>query len=873
MESKFEPAEVEPRWRLRWEELGVGRADAASDRPSFTIALPPPNITAPLHMGHAMGFSVQDILARHWRMRGAEVEWCPGTDHAAIATNAVIERQLVAEGTSREAIGRAAFQARVDAWYEECGGRIYEQMRRLGFTCDWSRSRFTLDEAYVRAIRTVFKALFDEGLIYRGPRIVNWCPHDRSAISDEEVEWIEHHDTLTRLRYPVEGGGEVVVATVRPETMLGDSAVAVNPDDPRYRDLVGGHVILPLTGRRVPIVADAAVEVAFGTGALKVTPGHDPTDYEIGVRHGLAIVNVIGLDGTMDVPDLPRFHGLTVEDARREVTEALREQGAVVGEEPYVHEVSHCDRCHHVIEPLVSEQWWVRMTTLAGPAIAAVERGDVAFHPERYRDQYLTWMRGIQDWCISRQIWLGHAIPVSRCGNGHRFAWVEPPRTCPSCGSDRLEHDPDVLDTWFSSALWPFAIFGWPEDTGDLRRFYPTQVLVTAREIIYLWVARMIMTGLRFTGKKPFDDVIITSTIMARDGTRMSKSRGNAVDPLDIIGRYGSDAVRAWAGAVGTSGQDVRYDEERVASYQRFANKLWNVTRLLVTAIGDGDRIVVRPPAVPAAALLAEDHWILERLADAVATVDQAMTQYRFHDAMDRLYSVIWQDFCSDYMEIVKVRLRNSGDGQGREAAAATAVTVLDSALCLLHPFMPFVTEECAQRLPDPALSLQHRSWPTVLPEWGAPERAGARDGVDELLLMVGQLRARRQEAGISAADKTLYPVVIRGGNPSLSAGDRRRILEALVRVRVADGDDGGEAQLVIAGSLEAELHLGGGGEEKLRRQLDDVERQVARLRAQLANTAFRERAPESVVQKATDQLREAELQAQTLRRRLGISE
>jgi valyl-tRNA synthetase len=339
-------------------------------------------------------------------------------------------------------------------------------------------------------------------------------------------------------------------------------------------------------------------------------------------------------------------------------------------------------------------------------------------------------MRGIQDWCISRQIWLGHAIPVSRCGNGHRFAWVEPPRTCPSCGSDRLEHDPDVLDTWFSSALWPFAIFGWPEDTGDLRRFYPTQVLVTAREIIYLWVARMIMTGLRFTGKEPFDDVIITSTIMARDGTRMSKSRGNAVDPLDIIGRYGSDAVRAWAGAVGTSGQDVRYDEERVASYQRFANKLWNVTRLLVTAIGDGDRIVVRPPAVPAAALLAEDHWILERLADVVATVDQAMTQYRFHDAMDRLYSVIWQDFCSDYMEIVKVRLRDSGDGQGREAAAATAVTVLDSALRLLHPFMPFVTEECAQRLPDPAPSLQHRSWPTVLPEWGAPERAGARDGV-----------------------------------------------------------------------------------------------------------------------------------------------
>jgi valyl-tRNA synthetase len=872
MEPKFEAAEVESRWRLRWEELGVGRADAGSQRPAFTIALPPPNITAPLHMGHAMGFSVQDILARHARMMGAEVEWCPGTDHAAIATNAVIERQLIAEGTSREAIGRAAFQARVDAWYEECGGRIYEQMRRLGFTCDWSRSRFTLDAAYVRSIRTVFKALFDEGLIYRGPRIVNWCPHDRSAISDEEVEWVEHHDTLTRLRYPVEGGGEVVVATVRPETMLGDTAVAVNPDDPRHRDLVGKHVILPLTGRRVPIVADSAVEIGFGTGALKVTPGHDPTDYEIGARHGLPIITVIAPDGTMDVPALPRFHGLSVESARQEVTAALRELGVVAGEEPYVHEVSHCDRCHHVIEPLVSEQWWVRMETLAGPAIAAVEGGEVAFHPERYRDQHLTWMRGIRDWCISRQIWLGHAIPVSTCANGHRFAWVDPPLTCPTCGSARLENDPDVLDTWFSSALWPYAIFGWPERTADLRRFYPTQVLVTAREIINLWVARMIMTGLRFTGQRPFSDVIITSTIMARDGTRMQKSRGNAVDPLDVIELYGSDAIRAWAGAVGTSGQDVRYDEDRVASYQRFANKLWNVTRLLVTELGDGERIGARPPAVPAASLLAEDVWILGRLAGAVTAVDQAMGQYRFHDAMDRLYTTIWQDFCSDYMEIVKVRLRDGekGDEGGGKAAAATAVTVLDAALRLLHPFMPFVTEECAQRLPDAAPTLQHRSWPVVLPEWDDPARAGQRAGVDELLELVGEIRSRRQEAGISAADRTRHPLVVHGGNPSLSDADRRRILQSLVRVTVDGGDGGAGGQLIISGSLEAELHLGAGGEERLRHQLGEVDRQVTRLRAQLANPAFCDRAPAEVVERTRVLLAEAELQAETLLRRLG---
>ena len=873
MEPKFDPAAVEPRWRRRWEELEIGHADPTSERPAFTIALPPPNITGALHMGHAMGGSVQDILARHRRMNGAEVEWCPGTDHAAIATNAVIERQLITEGTSREAIGREAFQARVDAWYEEYGGRIYEQMRALGLTCDWSRSRFTLDAGYVRSIRTVFKALFDEGLIYRGPRIVNWCPHDQSAISDEEVEWVEHHDTLVHLRYPVEGGGEVVVATVRPETMLGDTGVAVNPDDPRYRYLVGRHAVLPLTGRRVPIVADQAVEIGFGTGALKVTPGHDTLDYEIGARHGLQIITVVSLDGRMDVPALPRFHGLTVATARQEVTAALREVGAVVGEEPYVHQVSHCDRCHHVVEPLVSEQWWVRMPTLAEPAIAVVESGEVRFHPERYREQYLDWMRGIRDWCISRQIWLGHSIPVSSCANGHTFAWVELPKACPVCGSDRLENDPDVLDTWFSSALWPFAIFGWPDETEDLLRFYPTSVLVTAREIIYLWVARMIMTGLRFTGREPFSEVLITSTILARDGTRMQKSRGNAVDPLEIIARYGADAVRAWAGAVGTGGQDVRYDEERIASYQRFANKLWNVTRLLVTRLGDGERVASPPERIPASALLAEDHWILGRLVDAVSVVDQAMAQYRFHDAMERLYSMIWQDFCSDYMEIVKVRLQDGSAGAAREAAAQTALTVLDSALRLLHPFMPFVTEECAQRLPGAAATLQLRSWPEAQPGWSDAGREGERQGVDELLELIGQVRRRRQEAGISASDRTRHPITVRGGSQPLSCEDRRRILEALAPVRVGDVGDPDQAQVVIAGSLQAELQLGaGGGEEQLRRQLAEVERQVARFRDQLGNSAFRERAPQDVVARFSEQLAEAEQQAEALRSRLGSS-
>jgi valyl-tRNA synthetase len=874
MERTFDPAAVEPRWRQRWDDLAVGRADPASARPAFTIALPPPNITGTLHMGHAMGGSIQDTLSRHRRMLGLEVEWCPGTDHAAIATNAVIERQLAAEGTTKEAIGREAFQARVDAWYHEYGGRIYEQMRRLGFTCDWSRARFTLDEPYVRAIRTVFKALFDADLIYRGPRIVNWCPHDRSAISDEEVEWEEHHDTLVHLRYPLEGGGEIVVATVRPETMLGDVAVAVHPEDERYRALVGRHVILPLTGRRVPVVADPAVQMGFGTGALKVTPGHDLTDYEIGARHRLPIITVVAPDGSMDVPSLPRFHGLTVEAARVEVTEALREAGAVCAEEPYVHEVGHCERCHHVVEPLVSEQWWVRMATLAAPAIAAAENGDVRFHPDRYRDHYLDWMRRIRDWCISRQLWLGHAIPVSTCADGHRFAWIDPPQRCPECGSSELTADPDVLDTWFSSALWPFAIFGWPEATADLRRFYPTDVIVTAREIINLWVARMIMTGLRFAGAKPFSDVLITSTILARDGSRMSKSKGNAVDPLDIIERYGADAIRAWAGAVGTSGQDQRFDEERVASYQRFANKIWNVTRLLVMRLGDGeaDRIEATSPVSPDH-LLPEDRWMLGRLAAAVRTVDQALAQYRFHDAMERLYAVIWQDFCSDYMEIVKVRLGDGANLTGRAAAAATAVTSLDALLRMLHPFMPFVTEECAQRLPGAAPTLQARAWPEVDPAWETGETARIGAAVDEVLDLVRLLRARRQEAGISASDRTRHPVSVAGGRPEVGPADRRRILEALVDVTVLEAADGERGEAVVAGSLEAELQiLAGGGEARLRREIDQIEAQLARQRDQAARPGFRERAPVDVVARTDGRIEELERQARALRQRLGPS-
>jgi valyl-tRNA synthetase len=870
MDKSFSPSDVEPRWRARWEELGVGIADVASSRPSFSIALPPPNITGALHAGHALQQSVQDILARHHRMLGYEVEWCPGTDHAAIATQNVIERQLAAEGTTKEELGRERFQARVDAWYEEYGGRIFEQMRRLGFSCDWSRARFTLDPAYVRAIRVVFKELYDAGLIYRGPRIVNWCPRCGSAISDEEVEWQEHTDSLVRIRYPIEGGGEIVIATVRPETMLGDTGVAVAPGDPRYAALVGRTVVLPLTGRHVPIFEDSAVEPDFGTGALKVTPAHDPTDYDIGQRHDLPMISVIALDGTMDVPELPLYHGLSVDRAREAVTAALREIGAVVGEEEYVHSVGHCDRCKGVLEPLISEQWWVTMRPLAEPAIAVVESDQVRFHPRRFANVYLDWMRNIRDWCISRQLWLGHAIPVSTCANGHRFAWIEHPTACPECGSAELVDDPDVLDTWFSSALWPFAIFGWPEDTPDLRRFYPTDVLVTAREIIFLWVARMVMTGLRFAGAKPFSDVIINSTIMAGDGSRMSKSKGNVVDPLDMIERYGADAVRAWAGAVGTSGQDMRFDENRIASYRFFANKLWNATRLLVSRLGDGETIGPVPEVAPET-LRAEDRWILARVAETVEACDAAIAGYRFHEVMERLYDVTWHAFCDWYVEMIKGRLGDEADPASRAAAAWTATTVLDSLLRLLHPFMPFVTEECAVRLPGAAPTLQQREWPAP-PRWWRDGANGAAAGVDRVIELVGELRNARQKAGLPTGFRERQEVTLRTADEGLSAGDLRRLVEALVPVTVVDALTAGtEPVRLVAGGVEAALRTGGASVDRaqLDKRLKQAEEQVRQLTLKLDNPRFVEGAPAQVVEGARRSLSEAMTQRDTLRRLL----
>src|SRR6202521_525671 len=665
MPKVFDPQAVEAGWYARWENDGLFIADAKSGKPKYTICLPPPNITGELHMGHALNHTLQDICARYRRMAGFEVLFLPGMDHAAIATQNVIERQLAAEGMSKEQLGREGFESRVNEWYSEVGDTIVRQDRILGVSLDWSRLRFTMDERYVRSVMTAFVAFYEKGWIYRAPRIVNWCPHDRSAISDLEVKWQEHHDTLYFIRYPVEGGGDVVIAPWWQRTSAPAPAVAVNPAYERYKGLIGKTAILPLVGRRLPIVGDDAVQKDFGTGALKVTPGHDPMDYDIGQRHSLEVVNGMHLDGSMNVPGLP-YDGLPTLEARRRVVADLRAQGLLVKEEPYTHEVGHCDRCDAVIEPLISEQWWLRMEVMRDKALEASAARNVRWHPARYERTYLDWLRGLRDWNVGRQLWLGHRVPVYHCDNGHQVVAVTRPSVCTECGSTALTQDPDVLDTWFSSALWPFATLGWPDQTEDLEAFYPTSMNSTAREIINLWVSRMIMTGLEFMGEVPFADVAIHCQVQATDGRRMSKSLGTGVDPRGLIEKYGTDAVRAWAASVAMSSQDVRFDESRIEGYRRFCSKLWNATRLVIRSTASGE-LQSPPPGVNASSPI-EDRWILSKLADATEQVTKGIEGFVFQGSMESAYDFGWTDYCDWYLETIKPRL-TAGDGSAQSVA------------------------------------------------------------------------------------------------------------------------------------------------------------------------------------------------------------
>jgi valyl-tRNA synthetase len=849
MPKAFDPRAVEAGWYARWEADGLFVADAHSKKPRYTICLPPPNITGELHMGHALNHTLQDICARYRRMAGFEVLYLPGTDHAAIATQNVIEKQLSAEGTTKEQLGREAFTARVDEWYRDVGETILNQDRILGISLDFSRLRFTMDPRYVRSVMTAFVAFYERGWIYRAPRIVNWCPHDLSAISDLEVDWQQHQDTLYYVRYPVEGGGEVVVATVRPETMLADTGVAVNPNDPRYKSLIGKTAILPLVGRKLPIVGDEAVDKDFGTGALKVTPGHDPMDYEIGQRHSLEVINGMHPDARMNVPGLP-YDGLPALEARQRVVADLKAQGFLVKEEPYTHDVGHCDRCHAVIEPLVSEQWWLRMETMRDKALAASAAGKVRWHPERYERTYLDWLRGLRDWNIGRQLWLGHRVPVYYCDNSHTTVSVEPPRECAECGSINLTQDPDVLDTWFSSALWPFATLGWPEETDDLKSFYPNSMNSTAREIINLWVSRMIMTGLEFMGDVPFSDVAIHCVVQATDGRRMSKSLGTGVDPRDLIDKYGTDAVRAWAASVAMSTQDVRFDESRVEGYRRFCNKLWNATRLLLSSPGT-------PPTEAPGFLEVQEHledrWIVSRLSAACETITVGIEGFTPEDSMAAAYAFAWNEFCDWYLEAVKDRLR-AGDA----AAQDVAYFCLDHIFRLLHPFMPFVTEELWSRTPGHPDYVMRAPWPRVeMIDLEAEESFG------EVMSIVEEVRALRQAAGAP----------LRGGILSFEQSIDRDVAALAARlawVELVDWVDGSTAFAagtpLTSAPGRVSFPAGGSGkraeEDKGRQaELKRLQSDLEKTEAQLANPEFRAKAPADVVSKL--EARAADLRAQ----------
>ncbi len=829
--TRYEPAEVEARIFAEWIEEGYFHPKAeGAPAENFSVAIPPPNVTGALHMGHALNGSMQDALVRMNRMRGRNTLWTLGVDHAGIATQAVVERELKAEGKTRQGLGREAFVERVWAWKEKYGSRIVEQYKRLGASCDYENERFTLDDDYVRAVYRVFKQLYDKGYIYRDNYMVNWDPGSHSAISDLEVENREVEDTLYSIDYPVEGSDRVLtVATVRPETMLADTAVAVNPDDGRYADLVGRHCVLPLVGRRLPIVADEHVDPEFGTGALKITPGHDPNDFEIGRRHGLEEIGVIGPDGRMNEEAGERFAGMTAAEAGEAVVSALRTEGLLRAEEPYVHSVPFSERSGARIEPLISLQWFCRMDELAAPAIEVVERDEVRIVPERWKRVYLDWMHEIRPWCISRQLWWGHRIPVWYCDACEEtYVAEQAPERCGACNG-ALRQEEDVLDTWFSSALWPFATLGWPEDTPELRAFYPTSFLTTAREILFLWVARMIMTGIEFAGDVPFRDVYVHSVIQARDGRRMSKSLGTGIDPLEEIDEHGADALRFGLLAM-SSTQDVRFSDAKVQQGADLANKLWNASRLILLGVA----------AVEAAPRLrtVEDRWLLSRLEGTIGSVTARLEEYDFAHAAAEAYSFFWSELCDWYLEIVKPRLY-----EGEEEVSATLLWTLERVLALLHPLMPFVTEEIWSYHPSRAGHLVVHAFPRAdesLRDAGAEEEV--RAGIE----LTRRLRAWRDLVEAPAA--TVLPARAEGTRP-------REFVGRLSRIEF--GEDGGDpvaavgpVKILASAGIDAEAIAA-----RLEARRGELRSEVARAEGKLGNERFVERAPAEVVEEERQKL------------------
>jgi valyl-tRNA synthetase len=703
----YEPHAVEKRWYDYWESKQLFAAEEQSPQASYSIVIPPPNVTGVLHMGHALNNTMQDILCRYRRLKGDNVLWMPGTDHAGIATQNVVEKSLAEKGTDRHQLGREKFIEAVWQWRETYGSAIINQLKRLGASCDWQRERFTMDSGLSRAVRKVFVQLYDEGLIYRGNYIINWCHRCHTALADLEVEHEEHDGHLYYIRYPYpDDSGGMVVATTRPETMLGDTAVAIHPEDERYLNLDTDTVILPLMNRKIPIIKDSYVDMSFGTGGLKITPAHDPNDFEIGDRHDLPSIKVISDDGNMTA-DAGIFAGMDRFECRDAVVTELKNQGLLVKVEPYKHSVGHCYRCKTVVEPNLSKQWFVRTKPLAEKAIAAVKSGATRIIPEMWTNTYYDWMNNIRDWCVSRQIWWGHQIPAWTCEScGKIVIAMETPQACPDCAEKNLVQETDVLDTWFSSALWPFSTMGWPDKTALLKTFYPTSVLVTGFDILFFWVARMMMMGIHFMQDVPFRDVYVHALVRDEDGKKMSKSKGNVIDPLDIIDRYGTDAFRFTLAAFAAQGRDIKMSEKRVDGYRHFINKLWNASRFSLMHLDRGyENWSLHKLALP-------DKWILSRLRRVIAQVTDDLDGYRFNDAAGALYNFVWHEFCDWYLEAIKPVLYESAGSEAKEAAKSTLWRVLRDTLILLHPFIPFVTEEIWHHMPGTDGSIMKASYP-----------------------------------------------------------------------------------------------------------------------------------------------------------------
>jgi len=839
MKATYDPSAVESRWYDVWEDAGAFRPEINPDGEPYSIVIPPPNVTGVLHMGHALDLSIQDVLIRRKRMQGYAALWVPGTDHAGIATQNVVERELAKEDISRHDLGRERFIEQVWEWKGKSGNRITEQMRTMGFSTDWTRERFTFDEGLSDAVRKVFVSLYNEGLIYRGNRIINWCPRCHTAISEIEVEHEDEVGELTHIKYPfVEGDGYITVATTRPETMLGDTAVAVHPDDDRYRDAVGRMIRLPLLDREIPVVADEGVELEFGTGAVKVTPAHDPLDFEIGQRHGLEEIQVIDTEARITAHG-GQFAGQDRFEAREAVRHELKKRGFLERIDDHHHSVGHCSRCGTVVEPMLSLQWFVKVQPLTVPAIESVKEGRTRFIPKRWENNYFHWMENLRDWCISRQLWWGHSIPAWYCDDcGEVIVTEDVPTVCPACESTFLTQDPDVLDTWFSSQLWPFSTMGWPEETDDLARYYPTSVLVTGFDIIYFWVARMMMMGLYSTGEEPFADISIHGLIRTPDGRKMSKSSGNALDPLELVERYGADPLRLSLIQAAAPGHDVPYDEAWTDAARRFGNKLWNALRFAVEHM----KIVDVPvdggyPDDPGP----EDSWILERLAEVTAEFDRLFDEYRFSDAYGLLYNFAWAEVFDWYLEMAKGSLRDEGRAP---VTRATLGVVLRDLLKLFHPAIPYLTEELWSELGDGSLLIT-APWPT-------PPAATGPEGMATMQDLIVRLRRFRSEHQISP--KT--PIEITVNDPDGLAEEWwADHLKALAGCTVTYGEPptGSAVSRVIADTVQAFIPLEGlvdvdAERKRLKKSITDGESDLERSRAKLANPNFRDRAPAEVV-------------------------